>query len=77
MSSADERTRKEIAERIQQDNPHWLVIWGVYSREYVAFPLFGAPPRTVLHTQHPGELVSRMRQTEQFLAAQPRRKGDN
>ncbi len=67
----------DMAERLQRDNPRWVVMWGAYSREYVAFPLFNAPPGTVLRGQHPGELAGRMRQTEQFIAAQPRRKGNS
>ncbi len=74
---ADDQIHQETAERIQRDNPNWFVVWGVYSREFVAFPLFGAPPGTVLYGRNPGELAGRMRETEQFLAAQPRWTGGN
>lgn len=75
MPFAGDQVHQETAERIQRDNPHWLVVWGVYARQYVAFPLFDAPPGTVLYGRDPGELVSRIRDTKQFLAAQPRWKG--
>lgn len=33
------RTAREIEEKFSD----WLVIWGVYTRQFVAFPLFNAP----------------------------------
>jgi hypothetical protein len=63
---ADDQAHKEIAERIQQDNPNWLVMWGTYTRQYTAFALFDAPPGTVLRGQDPDELAARIRQAEQL-----------
>ena len=44
----------ETAQSIQQANPDWLVMWGVYSRQYVAFPLFRAPSRMHRPVHQPG-----------------------
>jgi len=41
--------RRATAARIMPVFPRWFVMWGVYSREFWAFPCFGAPPGTVLH----------------------------
>jgi hypothetical protein len=57
---------QEQAARLDRDNPQWLVLWGTFSREFVAFPLFLVPAGTVLHSESSPELVRRMRQTEQI-----------
>ncbi len=50
--------------QIQRDHPNWLVMWGVYTRQYVAFPLFNAPKGTIAQDHDPDQLVDRMRQME-------------
>jgi hypothetical protein len=52
------------AAQLQRDHKHWLVIWGCYTRSYVAFPLFNTPRGTVLTASAPGELTTKMRRTE-------------
>jgi len=54
----------EVASQIQRDHPNWLVMWGVYTRQYVAFPLFNAPKGTIARDPDPDQLVNRMRQME-------------
>jgi len=56
--------RYQTAQSIQQANPGWLVIWGVYTRQYVAFPLFRAPTGYIVASGNPDTLVQRMRQAE-------------
>ena len=36
-------------------------MWGVYTRQYVAFPLFNAPKGTIAQDPDPDQLVDRMR----------------
>jgi len=63
---------RETAQRIEQENPRWIVVWGVYSQEFVAFPKFRAPSGTVLHTRNSKALVTGMRQIEfTFTSAAP------
>jgi len=52
------------AESIQRDHPNWLVMWGVYTRQFAAFPLFPAPAGTIVQSANTGELTKRMQQTE-------------
>jgi hypothetical protein len=40
------------------------MLFGTYTRQYVAFPLFGAPRGTVLGHAVPGELVRQMQKAE-------------
>ena len=57
---------QEQAARLGQDNPRWLIVWGAFSHEFVAFPRFRVPAGTVLHSSSVPELVRRMRQAEQI-----------
>ena len=56
--------RYETARSIDEGNPDWLVIWGVYTRQYVAFPLFRAPAGSIVQSASPDRLLRRMRQAE-------------
>ena len=64
MSFGGHDTHCETAQRIERDNPAWIVVWGVYTREYVAFPKFRAPPGTMLCSRNPNTLAAGMRQIE-------------
>jgi hypothetical protein len=61
----------DIVARISQDFPDWLVIWGTYTRQFVAFPLFAAPPGAFVTAHRPGALITRMRNTERTLGTLP------
>lgn len=60
----DEDTCRRAAARLQHDHECWLVLWGCYTRSFVAFPLFPAPPGTVLTARTPADLAARMRRQE-------------
>ena len=34
----------QVAERLDQDNPDWIVLYGSYTREFVAFPVYPDAP---------------------------------
>jgi hypothetical protein len=53
-----------IAENLESENPLWIVIFGIYSREFVAFPRFNAPAGTMAVARYPGALKERMRRIE-------------
>jgi hypothetical protein len=63
---------RRTAARIQQASPHWLVMWGPHSRRFFAFPLFRAPPGTIVTASGPDRLLARMRQAEAAATARPR-----
>jgi hypothetical protein len=54
-----------LAQRLEQENPSWIVLYGAYSKEFVAFPRFTAPRGTIVATRYPGTLPTRLRQIEQ------------
>jgi len=60
----DEDACRMAAARLQREHPNWLVIWGCYTRSYVAFPLFAAPRGTILTAAAPDEMAARMRRQE-------------
>jgi hypothetical protein len=59
-----ERRGRAIAERFNRDHHNWLVIWGVYTQQFIAFPLFDAPKGTILLHSNPGKLAQAMREIE-------------
>jgi hypothetical protein len=59
---------QEQAVTLGRDNPRWLVVWGTFTHEYVAFARFNVPAGTVLHSTSVPELVRRMRQAEQIYS---------
>lgn len=65
---------RQTAARIERENPRWLVMWGVYSRLYWAFPRFDAPPGMIIAAPDPGELLARMRRIE--VAMNPAQSGE-
>ena len=30
----------QVAERLEEDHPDWVIVYGTYSREFVAFPVY-------------------------------------
>ncbi len=76
MSPADEHeTNRETARQIELQRPGWMVLWGVYSRQYVAFPLSAAPPGTILAAAYAPALESRMQTAERRAQGKPRHLG--
>jgi hypothetical protein len=56
---------RHIAQRLESENPLWLVLFGAYSKEFVAFPRFAAPSGTIIAVRYPGAMTGRMREVEQ------------
>lgn len=67
MVSADDDEFRKIARKIDEKFPEWLVLWGVYTRQFVAFPLWREPRGVVLAALYPDALVDRMRDAERRL----------
>lgn len=62
----DTRHSREIAAQLQQENPGWIIIYGSYSQEFVAFPMYsGAPAHSYLAATDPGKLIIRMREAQE------------
>lgn len=61
--TADDAAARDCAKELQQDHP-WLVIFGCYSREYVCFPLFHAPPGLWITAKYPPAAAEKMMKVE-------------
>lgn len=61
---------RQAAAQLQRDHGRWLVLWGCYTRRYIAFPLFGAPRGTVLTAATPGEMAAKIHSTERSAGLQ-------
>ena len=64
MKAPSDETCRETAQKIQSEHPHWLIMWGSYSREYTAFPLLPVPPGTFVHSPDPSMLETAMQEIE-------------
>jgi hypothetical protein len=65
---------RAIADRIDRDRRYWIVLWGCYSRQFVAFPLFDTPGRLLVHAGFPDALVARMDEVERRYRRSPARR---
>jgi hypothetical protein len=64
---SDEREYRAAADEIQRQRPGWLVIWGVYSRRFTAYPLFPVRHRVIIVAGYPQALIQRMDEAERSL----------
>jgi hypothetical protein len=60
-----------IAEDIQKQRPGWMIVFEVYSRQFVAFPLFPVTKRTILAARYPDALIDRMTRAEHERRIRP------
>jgi hypothetical protein len=58
-----------MAARIDRANSHWHVEWGVGSRLFYAYPLFGMSPGTLVSATDHESLIAEMRRTEHGFKA--------
>lgn len=63
--SASNAAMHQAAREIESANPLWLVIFGDYTRQFVAFSRFSVPRRnTMIVASDSGALVTKMRDVE-------------
>ncbi len=66
---ADDVSR-ETAEQTERENPGWIVVFGVYTKEFVCFPTFPASAGTIITALYPDAIPPRMRMIERAHQAQ-------
>ncbi len=57
---------------LQRANPGWIILFGSYSKKYIAFPLFTVQPGNYVIAPDSQALGQRMRHVEATLAPAPR-----
>lgn len=70
LAERDQMCREAVAE-IGREHPRWLVLWGLYSREFWAFPRLPVERGTIVHAPDPERLLTGMTQVE--AVATPRK----
>ncbi len=69
-ASADDVAR-EAAEQAERENPGWIVLFGVFTKEFVCFPRFPAPTGTIVTALYPDAILPRMLMIERALRTGP------
>jgi len=64
----DTHAMRRVAAQLEADNPLWIVVFGAYSREFVAFPRFDTPSYAVVTVNYPGAMPDRMRAVEAWAS---------
>ena len=64
----DDRVQRENAVRVESVFPGWLVMWGLYSRKFWAYPRFDAPPGTIAQAADANTLAGIMHRIERSAA---------
>jgi hypothetical protein len=62
---------RRVAGKLESGNPLWIVVYGVYSRQFIGFPRFSVPTGTMAVALHPGALEGRMRGIERRYGPRP------
>ena len=65
LSPDSDEDMTRAATELEAENPLWIVVFGVYTRQFVAFPRFDVPDRAIAVAYYPAALASRMREIEQ------------
>lgn len=71
----DDDACRVVAEDIQRQRPDWLVLWGTYSKRFVAFPLFAVRERAIVIAHYPDALLPRLDEVERHLRIRPEQEG--
>jgi len=69
IPESDEEYRA-LADKIEQKRPGWMVIWGIFSRRFTAYPLFPIRRRVIVVAYYPDALIERMDSAERLLRIQ-------
>ena len=54
----------QVAGRLSERCPDWLVMWGTWSRRFWAYPLFRAPRGTIINAATASDLLTLMSRAE-------------
>jgi|ERR1035437_816236 hypothetical protein len=60
---------RQVAAEIEQSHPHWVVLWGCYSRLFWAFPYLQVPQGTIVSAPDRDRLLADMHSIEFEVSA--------
>lgn len=64
VSAPGDDASRGVAARTERENPGWIVVFGVFTKEFVCFPRFAAPAGTIVTALYPEAIPPRMRMIE-------------
>jgi hypothetical protein len=64
-----------VARELESENPLWIVVFGVYTQQFIGFPRFDVSVGIMAVARYPGALTARMRLIEQKHAQIPKERG--
>jgi len=67
MPMSEGEDPQAAAERIERENPRWIVVFGAFTRQFVGFPRFRAAAGTVVTAGNPTTISDRIKETESRL----------
>lgn len=57
---AEDGAGREIAKELEQQHPRWIVVFGIFTREFFCLPRFAAPPGLNVVAIYPKAAADRM-----------------
>ncbi len=66
MDRAEDDACREIAEKLEQQHPRWIVIFGTFTREFICLPRFAVPPGSKVVAIYPEAAADRMSKMERL-----------
>jgi hypothetical protein len=70
--AASVQKARDKARRLEAENPLWIVVFGVYSEEFVCFPRFRVQGCAIVAARNPDALPPRMRRVESSAVCRDR-----
>lgn len=67
MSYLHDDDGRRIAAQLEREHSNWMVIFGAYTRQFIAFPRFQRQRPAFLVARYPDALADRMDRTEREL----------
>jgi hypothetical protein len=66
MGFTDDDACREIAEKLEQQHPRWIVIFGTFTREFICLPRFAVPSGLKVVAIYPEAAADRMSKMERL-----------
>jgi hypothetical protein len=66
IGCAEDDACREIAEKLEQQHPRWIVIFGTFTREFICLPRFVVPPGSKVVAIYPEAAADRMSRMERL-----------
>lgn len=66
-----ERDGYATAEQLQAQRPQWMILYGPYTRQFVAWPLFPVTRSVIITVRYPDALIARLDRAEHAYRLHP------